>query len=147
MTKQKIEDLYKLLRDYFRPIKIKKVYIGESPPKSGKYFYLPKRNFSEKSFGYQIFKREKMKSPSNEQEYFNNLLELKRRGVYITDLFGVPTKIRKKNLTTELLEELFEKEQIKNKPVTFIIPKSRMRNRKFIRERLENYGVVELWEK
>lgn len=84
-----------------RPAVIETLLVGEAPPPSGNsYFYLPTTLCSTKSIRdnrslpatifYHYFQR----LPSDEGQYSELLLELKRRGVFLVDILDEPVKVR-----------------------------------------------------
>lgn len=74
------ESYYKKLRDKFLPEKLKVVFVLESPPFSGKYFYDPKGN--KKEYLFKIMMKFIDYKP---QDKLDGLKEFSKRGYFLID--------------------------------------------------------------
>ncbi len=79
------EKEYKSYRNKYRPKKLKAIFIGESPPNSGKYFYKPEGKISEPLFKNFM---EAMDIPHSTKA--EGLKEFARRGYFLIDATYTP---------------------------------------------------------
>lgn len=117
---------YKKLRDKYKPKVFKRVFILESPPVSGLYFYNPDGKITESLFS-AMMKYVLKYEPENKQD---GLEKFKKSGYFLVDAIYEPVnKIKSKSLKDKkivnnyfkLSEDL--KNIIKNKKIALILIK------------------------
>ncbi len=95
-------DYYEVAKRY-KPDTIRALLIGEAPPPSGKYFYVPKKMSlfrdvaKDSSLPATIFNHYFGNRPANEGEYENYLMNLKSKGIFLVDIVDKPLKVRDKS--------------------------------------------------
>lgn len=134
-------DYHKLANTY-RPEKIKTLLIGEAPPPRGKtYFYLPiimstaHPIDTDQSLPATIFNHYFHRRPTSEKEYDEFLSELKRKGIFLIDIFNKPIKVRENTENQQIIIDAFPKirEKIKkmsieieDDEIVFLMPRTRL---------------------
>ena len=86
----------------YRPKRIKTLLIGESPPLNNKsYFYIPPKKFPlfrsrrfDISLPSTIFYHYFNKIPKFTKEYINFLNKLRKKGIFLVDIYNKPLKVR-----------------------------------------------------
>ncbi|MFH0796971.1 MAG: hypothetical protein V2A65_07955 [Candidatus Omnitrophota bacterium] len=84
---------YKKLRNAYKPDSIRAVFVLESPPKSGKFFYNPEGKTTESLFKAMM---ELIGYAPKDQQKQDGLKEFKSRGLIIVDAIYMPVNGMKK---------------------------------------------------
>jgi hypothetical protein len=92
-------DYYEVAKKY-QPASIRTLLVGETPPPSGKYFYLPMPMYparpieTDSSLPATIFHHYFGTRPQNVDEYHHYLVALQTAGIFLIDILDEPLKIR-----------------------------------------------------
>ena len=139
--------IYRAIADNFKPRKISKLIVAESPPLSGRYFYLPKQPCI--GFGKTIFLHEFRKAPKNVEEYYEFLVELKKRRIFMIDIIEYPLKFKRDMRNQQLLlgnlDNLRKRiKKLNPKKVVFVLPR-----RSYLKEIKKRFPEAEVytWKK
>lgn len=139
---KELKVFYNKLANEFRPKRIKTLFVGESFPIGGAYFYWPKSISG--PLGKSVFRKSLGKIPKDNGQYLSFLKKLKGKGVFVIDIYENPLRVGR-NDERELIKRLIEEKmfhRIRNlnpKRVYFILPK---RNQKY--ERAINQLITRL---
>lgn len=123
-----LPNIYEKIQDNSRPKKIRTLIIAESPPLSGKYFYLPKVNIGKNSLSSTIFLHFFDKVPKSIEEYFIYLKALQKKGVLLIDIVDYPINAREnRNVVISEIPNLEKKLRrrkisIKENKIIFLLP-------------------------